>query len=153
MEMRKIEITVGLFVALGLAALVMLAMQVSNLSSFGGSSGYQVSAFFENIGGLKVRAPVRAGGVLVGRVTAIEYDEENYQARVTLSIEEQYQAFPIDTAASIYTAGLLGENYIGLEPGAEEDYLQEGDEITLTQPALVLEQVIGQFLFSQASEN
>ncbi|MEM7209318.1 MAG: outer membrane lipid asymmetry maintenance protein MlaD [Pseudomonadota bacterium] len=152
MTSRKIEIAVGLFMALGFAALVMLAMQVSNLSSFGGSDGYKVSAYFENIGGLKVRAPVRAGGVLVGRVSEISYDEETYQAEVTLTLEDQYRAFPLDTAASIYTAGLLGEQYIGLEPGAEEDYLQDGDEITLTQPALVLEQVIGQFLFSQASE-
>ena len=152
MVSRKIEIMVGVFMALGFAALVMLAMQVSNLSSFGGDAGYKVHAYFENIGGLKVRAPVRAGGVLVGRVSAITYDEEVYQARVTLTLEDQYRAFPLDTAASIFTAGLLGEQYIGLEPGAEEDYLQGGDEITLTQPALVLEQVIGQFLFSQASE-
>ncbi|MEM7293779.1 MAG: outer membrane lipid asymmetry maintenance protein MlaD, partial [Pseudomonadota bacterium] len=126
---RKIEILVGLFMALGFAALVMLAMQVSNLSSFGGSDGYRVYAYFENIGGLKVRAPVRAGGVLVGRVTSIGYDEETYQARVTLTLEDQYRAFPLDTAASIYTAGLLGEQYIGLEPGAEEDYLQDKGEV------------------------
>ena len=149
---RKIEIMVGIFMALGLAALVMLAMQVSNLSSFGSSDGYRVHAYFENIGGLKVRAPVRAGGVLVGRVSKIAYDNETYQAKVTLDIDDDYRSFPLDTAASIFTAGLLGEQYIGLEPGAEEDYLLEDDEITLTQPALVLEQVIGQFLFSQASE-
>ena len=153
MTTRTMEIAVGFFIALGLAALVMLAMQVSNLGDFGGEGdGYDVDAYFENIGGLKVRAPVRAGGVLIGRVSNIVYDEEAYQARVTLTLDERYQRFPIDSSVSIYTAGLLGEQYIGLEPGAEEDYLQHGDEITLTQPALVLEQVIGQFLFSKASE-
>ena len=153
MTTRTMEITVGLFMALGLAALVMLAMQVSNLSSFGGDNdGYKVSAYFENIGGLKVRAPVKAGGVLVGRVSSIVYDEETYQARVTLTLDDDYRAFPLDSNASIFTAGLLGEQYIGLEPGAEEDFLTDGDEIELTQSALVLEQVIGKFLFSKASE-
>ncbi len=152
MTTRKIEILVGLFVALGFGALVVLAMQVSNLGTFGDGGGYRVVAYFENIGGLKVRAPVRAGGVLVGRVSGISYDEQSYQAHVTLTLESRYDVFPIDSSASIYTAGLLGENYVGLEPGAEEDYLQNGDEITLTQSAMVLEQVIGQFLFSKASE-
>lgn len=152
MTTRKVEILVGLFMALGFVSLVILAMQVSNLSSLGGGGGYQVSAYFENIGGLKVRAPVRAGGVLVGRAVGVEYDETQYQAKVVLQLDKQYRAFPVDTSASIFTAGLLGEQYIGLEPGAEEDYLQEGGEITLTQSSLILEQIVGQFLFSQASE-
>ena len=147
-----VEITVGLFVAFGLLALVMLAAQVSNLSSFSGDSGYRVDAYFENVAGLKPRSPVRTGGVLVGRVGSVVYDEETYQARVTLILDNEYRAFPIDSIASIYTAGLLGEKYIGLEPGAEDEYLVEGSEITLTQSALILEQVIGKFLFSKASE-
>ena len=152
MSTRGIEIAVGAFIALALAAIFMLAMQVSNLSAFSNGGGYRLQALFENVGGLKVRSPVTAGGVLVGRVSAIGYDDEAYQARVTIEMNDQYRTFPTDTSASIFTAGLLGEQYIGLEPGAEEDYLQDGDEIRLTQSALVLEQVIGQFLFSKAAE-
>jgi phospholipid/cholesterol/gamma-HCH transport system substrate-binding protein len=150
---RKLEITVGVFVALGMAALFMLAMQVSNLASISNEEGYQITAYFDNVGGLKVRSPVTAGGVRVGRVSGIEYDQETYQAKVSLNMYPEYRAFPIDTSASIFTAGLLGEQYIGLEPGAEEDYLADGDSVRLTQSALVLEQVIGQFLFSKASES
>ena len=129
----------------------MLAMQVSNLASYGGDAGYVIKAQFDNIGGLKVRSPVSAGGVRVGKVSDIRYDNESDTALVSMDIEPQYR-FPKDTSASIYTAGLLGEQFIGLEPGGDEEYLQAGDLIDLTQPALVLEQVIGQFLYSKAQE-
>jgi len=153
MNSRTIEILVGLFMALFLAAMFVLAMKVSNLTSLTGGDGYTIEAQFENIGGLKVRAPVSAGGVRVGQVSDIQYDQETFQARVTLTIDQQYNSFPLDTTASIYTAGLLGEQYIGLEPGAEEDFLQGGDEITLTQSALVLERLIGQVLFNRSGSN
>ncbi|HEY5718810.1 MAG TPA: outer membrane lipid asymmetry maintenance protein MlaD, partial [Gammaproteobacteria bacterium] len=114
--------------------------------------GYEVLARFDNVGGLKVRAPVTAGGVRVGRVAGIEYDSQRYEAVVRLAIEPQFDRLPADTSASIYTAGLLGEQYISLEPGGDERFLKAGDLIKLTQPALVLEQVIGQFLFDKAAE-
>jgi len=142
---------VGLFVAGAMAALFMLAMQVSNLTSYGNDEGYELKARFDNVGGLKLRSPVNAGGVRVGKVAAISYDNKRYEAVVTMKIDPQYH-FPEDTSASILTAGLLGEQYVGLVPGAEEAYLQPGDLIELTQPALVLEQVIGQFLYSKAKE-
>ena len=152
MSIRTIEITVGLFVAAGFAALFMLAMKVSNLANYTGDDGYVVSARFDNIGGLKVRSPVAASGVRVGQVVDIEYDLEGYEARVSMSIEPQYDKFPIDTAASVLTSGLLGEQFIGLQPGAEEEFLEDGSEIELTQSALVLEQIVGQFLYSKAEE-
>lgn len=152
MNTRAVEFLVGLFMLLFLAAMFVLAMRVSNLSGFGGGNGYPVQAYFENIGGLKVRAPVSAGGVRVGRVSDIEYDTDTFQALVTLNIDEEYSSFPIDTSASIYTAGLLGEQYIGLEPGAEDDFLEAGHEIELTQSAVVLEKLISQFLFSRSGE-
>ena len=152
MSTRTIEITVGLFVAAGLAALFMLAMKVSNLANYTGDDGYEISARFDNIGGLKVRSPVAASGVRVGQVTGIEYDSGGYEARVTMSIDPQYDKFPTDTAASVLTSGLLGEQFIGLQPGAEEEYLMAGSEIELTQSALVLEQIVGQFLYSKAEE-
>ena len=143
---RKIEILVGLFVAAGFAALFMLAMQVSNLSSFQNAEGYKVTAQFDNIGGLKVRSPVTVSGVRVGRVTAIGYDAETFRARVTLTIDPQYDYFPTDTIASIYTSGLLGEQYVALEPGAEYDTLKEGDRIEFTQSALVLEEMVSKVM-------
>jgi len=149
---RAMEIGVGMFVAAGLGALFVLAMKVSNLSAFSQSDGYEIVARFENIGGLKVRSPVTAGGVKVGRVAAIGYDSERYEAVVRLAIESQYDRLPRDTSASIFTAGLLGEQYVGLEPGGDERFLVSGDEIRITQSALVLEQVVGQFLFSKAAE-
>ena len=152
MSTRTIEIAVGLFVAAGLAALFMLAMKVSNLANYTGDDGYEISARFDNIGGLKVRSPVAASGVRVGQVTGIEYDSGGYEARVTMSIDPQYDKFPTDTAASVLTSGLLGEQFIGLQPGAEEEYLMAGSEIDLTQSALVLEQIVGQFLYSKAEE-
>lgn len=152
MSTRTIEIMVGLFVAIGIAALFMLAMKVSNLATYGGDEGYTITAEFDNIGGLKVRSLVSASGVRVGQVTGIEYDSNGYEARVTMSIDPQYDKFPIDTAASIMTSGLLGEQYVGLQPGAEEEYLKAGSVIELTQSALVLEQIVGQFLYSKAEE-
>jgi phospholipid/cholesterol/gamma-HCH transport system substrate-binding protein len=149
-QKKSTEVTVGLFVMLGLAALFFLAMKVSNLSAFSDEQGYRVTAEFENIGGLKARSPVTLAGVRIGRVERIELDPETYNANVVLNLYSSFDTLPTDTAASIYTAGLLGEQYIGLEAGAEEEFLKDGDVIELTQPALVLEQVIGQFLFSKA---
>lgn len=151
MSTRAIEITVGLFVAAGLAAFFMLAMKVSNLASISGDNGYTVSASFENVGGLQVRSPVKAGGVTVGRVAEIHYDNNTYQADVVMQIDRAFDRFPTDTSASILTAGLLGEQYIGLQPGAEEEYLKDGDRLQLTESAMVLERLIGQFLYSKAS--
>ncbi|MBE0509411.1 MAG: outer membrane lipid asymmetry maintenance protein MlaD [Chromatiales bacterium] len=151
MHARHIEIAVGAFVAAGMAALFLLAMQVSNLSVVGGDEGYQVSARFDNISGLKVRAPVTVAGVRVGRVTAVEFDPNTYQALVTMRIHPRYNQLPLDTSASIFTSGLIGEQYVSLEPGGDMEYLTEGSELILTQSALVLEQLIGQFLFSMGS--
>ncbi|MGD8998836.1 MAG: outer membrane lipid asymmetry maintenance protein MlaD [Granulosicoccaceae bacterium] len=147
---RTIEIIVGLFIALGLAALFMLAMKVSNLAAFTDEDGYMVTARFENIGGLKERSPVTVAGVRIGRVTAIEFDNETFEAVVTLNISPQYNRLPEDTFASIFTAGLLGEQYVGLEPGGSDKNLKDGSVIRQTQSAIVLEQIIGQFLYSQA---
>jgi phospholipid/cholesterol/gamma-HCH transport system substrate-binding protein len=149
-QSKQTEILVGLFVAAGLAALFVLAMKVSNLGSIGDDAGYKVTAHFQNIGGLKPRSPVSMAGVRVGRVASIHLDPETYDAVVTLNIYSQYDNIPLDSSASIYTAGLLGEQYIGLEAGADDFYLADGDEITLTQPAVVLEQIIGQFLYGMA---
>jgi len=153
MNTRKIETLVGLFVAAAIVAFFMLAMNVSNMSSYTGDKGYEIKAHFDNIGGLKVRSPVSASGVTVGRITSIEYTSESYEAIVTMNIESQYDKFPLDTAASVLTSGLLGEQYVGLDPGAEEDYLKQGDLIELTQSAIVLEQIIGQFLYSQSDKD
>ena len=152
MKMKQLEITVGTFMAVGLVALFFLAMQVSNLSAMVSSDGYEVKARFVNIGGLKVRSPVTMSGVRIGRVTGITYDQSSFEALVTLRIEPQYNKIPDDTIAKIYTSGLLGEQYVGLDPGGSEELLQQGSEIMLTQSALVLEEIIGQFLFSKAEE-
>ncbi len=152
MKIRQVEIAVGAFMAAGLVALFFLAMQVSNLSAFTTGEGYEVTARFDNIGGLKVRSPVAMAGVRLGRVVEILYDQSSYEALVTLRIESQYDQIPDDTFAKIYTSGLLGEQYIGLDPGGSEEMLADGSEITMTQSALVLEEIIGQFLFSKAEE-
>jgi len=152
MTSRKIEILVGLFVAAAIAAFFMLAMSVSNMSSYNGGESYQLTARFDNVGGLKVRSAVAAGGVTIGRVSDIQYNNDTYEAVVSMNIEAKYNKFPVDTAASILTSGLLGEQYVGFEPGAEDEYLKQGDVIDLTQSALVLEQIIGQFLYSKADE-
>jgi len=152
---RAIEIGVGLFVAAGFAALFMLAMQVSNLGTFGGGNGdsYSISATFSNVGGLKVRAPVTVSGVRVGRIDAIDYDLQAYEAVVVMRIDSAYDRFPEDTTASIFTSGLLGEQYIALEPGGSMENLVDGSRIQLTQSALVLEQIIGQFLYSMTNSD
>jgi len=152
MSSRRIEIMVGLFVAAAVAAFFMLALKVSNMSSYGNGDSYELIARFDNIGGLKVRSPVAAGGVRIGRVSDIQYNSDTYEAVVRMSIDTRYDKFPLDTAASVLTSGLLGEQFIGLEPGAEEDFLKHGDSIDLTQSALVLEQIVGQFLYSKADE-
>lgn len=144
------EIMVGVFVAAGLAALFMLAMKVSNISSFTDEDGYEVTAYFENVGGLKVRSPVTASGVNVGRVAAIRYDDKLFEALVTLKLNRAYK-LPVDSSASIFTSGLLGEQYVSLEPGGAEAFLKNGDRIKITQSALILEQVIGRVLFSKAA--
>ena len=151
MSTRFIETMVGLFVVLGFLAFFMLAMRVSDLSRLTNNDGYEVSAYFENVGGLKVRAPVTVSGVRVGQVTSIVYDADRYEAQVMMRIGIEHDYFPIDTTASIYTAGLLGEQYIALEPGAEEDVLKTGDTIEITQSALVLEEIIGKFVVELTS--
>lgn len=152
MKIRQVEIAVGAFMVAGLIALFFLAMQVSNLSAFTTGEGYEVSARFDNIGGLKVRSPVAMAGVRLGRVVEIRYDQSSYEALVTMRIESQYDQIPDDTFAKIYTSGLLGEQYIGLDPGGSEEMLADGGEINMTQSALVLEEIVGQFLFSKAEE-
>lgn len=152
MQSKSVEILVGMFIAAGLAALFMLAMKVSNLASFTDQQGYELVAHFENVGGLKVRSPVTMAGVRVGRIAAIDYDMAIYQARVHFTVDARFNKIPVDTTASIYTAGLLGEQYLGLEPGADSKYLKAGDEIKLTQSAVVIEQLIGQMLFNKATE-
>ncbi len=141
----------GAFVAAGLAALFVLAMKVSNISTLNNQQGYEVTAYFENVGGLKVRSPVTASGVNVGRVADIRYDDKLFEALVTLKLSPDYH-FPVDSSASIFTSGLLGEQYVGLEPGGAEVNLKEGDRIQHTQKALILEQIISQVLFSKATE-
>ena len=151
MAKRSIETLVGLFVLLGLAALVFVALKAANLASFSSGDTYAVMAKFDNIGGLKVRAPVRSAGVTVGRVTSITLDTKTYQGLVKLEVDRSVQ-FPKDSSARILTAGLLGDQYVGLEPGGDEKNLAAGDVITQTQSAVVLESLIGQFLFNKAAD-
>lgn len=152
MERTTIDLWVGIFVAMGLAALLGLAMKVGNLTTSSIGETYLVTANFENIGGLKPRAPVKSAGVVVGRVNDIVFDPKTYEAVVSLNIDTRYN-FPKDTFANIYTAGLLGEQYIGLEAGGDEVNLKNGDKITQTQDAVVLEKLISQFLYSKATES
>ena len=151
MNTRTVEIAVGLFIAAGLAALFMLAMKVSNLSSVTDNSGYVVRARFNSIGGLKVRAPVTLAGVTIGRVTGIDLDNTTYQAVVKMFIYARYNRIPEDSSARIFTAGLLGEQYVSLQPGGSDTYLKNGGRIKLTQSAVSLEQLIGQMLFNKAA--
>ena len=151
MAKRTIEILVGLFVMLGLAALVFVSLKAANLTSFSNGASYPLTARFDNIGGLKARAPVRSAGVVVGRITGISLDPKSYQGVVTMEIQRDYQ-FPKDTSAKILTAGLLGDQYVGLEPGGEVDNLPAGGTIKQTQSAVVLENLIGQFLFNKAAD-
>ncbi|KGJ92332.1 outer membrane lipid asymmetry maintenance protein MlaD [Colwellia psychrerythraea] len=154
MVSKKIELLVGLFMALGLGALLMLSLKVADTGIGGGGESYQLFAKFDNIGGLKVRSPIKVGGVVVGRVSDISLDIEDYTPVVTLEIYTQYNEFSEATSVAILTAGLLGEQYLGIQPGFVDesvDTLQPGDFIEDTKPALVLEELIGQFLFSQGS--
>ena len=151
MQHSKNDFWVGLFVLLGGAALVFLALQSANLLNLNFRSGYTVTARFDNIGGLKPKAAVRSAGVVVGRVQSIGFDDTTYQARVTMELEKRY-VFPKDSSLKILTSGLLGDQYIGIEPGADENNLAEGDMVTATQSAVVLENLIGQFLYGKAEE-
>ena len=151
MSRKLLDLCVGFFVAIGFAAILFLALRVGNLSSANFAETYRLTAKFDNIGGLKVRGPVKSAGVVVGRVTEIHFDSEAYEALVTVTIDGRYR-FPKDTFASILTAGLLGEQYIGLDAGGDEKMLQPGDAFLKTQSAVVLEKLIGQFMFSKASE-
>ncbi|MBU0689382.1 MAG: outer membrane lipid asymmetry maintenance protein MlaD [Gammaproteobacteria bacterium] len=149
MQRTILDLWVGAFVVAGIAALVVLALKVGNLSTYNVSETYQLSAYFTNVGGLKPTASVRSAGVLVGRVNSIVLDTDRYEAKVTISVDKRYQ-FPKDTFANILTSGLLGEQYIGLIPGGDEETLQDGGVFRKTQSAMVLEDLIGKFLFSQA---
>lgn len=151
MQRSKNDVWVGLFVLLGALALVFLALQSANLLSFSVDKGYPVTAKFDNIGGLKARAAVKSAGVVVGRVESITFDDKSFQAKVTMNLNKNVQ-FPTDSSAKILTAGLLGEQYIGLEPGASEKNLVAKDQIKATQSAVVLETLIGQFLNSKAAD-
>ena len=151
MSKKGIETMVGGFVLLGVLGLLFLAMKAANLGNVGGGDTYSIQARFDNIGGLKPRAPVRTAGVVVGRVKSISLDAKTYQGVVTLDIERTYQ-FPKDTAAKILTAGLLGDQYIGLEPGGDDKNLAAGETVAQTQSAVVLENLIGQFLTGKASD-
>ena len=152
MERSILDLWVGVFVVAGIIALMILALKVGNASStFDVGQSYQLVGRFDNIGGLKRRAPVKSAGVVVGRVADIQFDNKSFAARVTMNIDQRYQ-FPRDTSASILTSGLLGEQYIGLEAGGDEKMLANGEPIKLTQSAVVLEKLIGQFLYNKASE-
>ena len=151
MQRSKNDVWVGLFVMLGIAALVFLALQSANLLTLNFQRGYQLTARFDNIGGLKPQAAVRSAGVVVGRVESIAFDDKTYQARVTLAMQDRY-AFPKDSSLKILTSGLLGEQYIGIEAGVDDKTLAAGDTITSTQSAVVLENLIGQFLYNKAEE-
>jgi len=145
-----LDLWVGAFVAIGVGAILFLALKVGNLINFASAPGYRLEAHFDNIGGLKLRAPVKAAGVIVGRVESIRLDPSTYQAVVTLKIDQGFQ-FTTDTIASILTSGLLGDVYIGLDPGGESQMLADGAKISKTQSGIVLEKLIGQFLFDKAA--
>ena len=151
MNRTVLDLWVGLFVIAGIAALLFLALKVGSMSTVNSADSYEVVADFQNIGGLKPRAPVKSAGVVVGRVADIRFDNEKYEAVVTLRLDKRY-AFPKDTSAAIMTSGLLGEQYVGLEPGGDSVMLKDRDRITITQDAVVLENLIGQFLYGKAQE-
>ncbi|MEK6210727.1 MAG: outer membrane lipid asymmetry maintenance protein MlaD [Pseudomonadota bacterium] len=151
MERSMLDLWVGLFVCAGIGALLVLALKVGNMSGFSVADTYKVYAQFDNIGGLKPRAPVKSAGVVVGRVADVSFDNRSFRARVTLQIDKRYQ-FPKDSSASILTAGLLGEQYIGMDGGGDDHMLKDGDRLMLTQSAVVLEKIIGQFLYGKAAE-
>ena len=151
MERTTLDLWVGIFVVAGVAALAMLAMKVGNLGTYNMSDTYQVHAYFNNVGGLKPKASIKSAGVLVGRVTAITLNTQRYEADVEMSLDKRYR-FPKDTFANILTAGLLGEQYIGLVPGGDSEMLKNGDQIKMTQSAVVLEDLISKFIYNKASE-
>ena len=151
MKKSAIDIWVGLFVTIGMLAMLFLALKVGNMSAVSFAPTYTVSARFDNIGGLKPRAPVKSAGVVVGRIASIQFDDTTYQATVTMTIEKAYK-FPKDSSAKILTSGLLGEQYIGLEAGGDEQMLADGGKITQTQSAIVLENLISQFLYNKAAD-
>jgi phospholipid/cholesterol/gamma-HCH transport system substrate-binding protein len=151
MNRSTIDLWVGVFVVLGVGALLFLAMRVGNLATFSSNETYQVQARFANIGGLKARAPIKSAGVVVGRVADIRFDNETYEALVSMNLDYGYQ-FPRDTTAKILTSGILGEQYVGLEAGGDGVMLKNGDRVRLTQSAVVLENLISQFLFNKAAE-
>ncbi|HVR51282.1 MAG TPA: outer membrane lipid asymmetry maintenance protein MlaD [Pseudorhodoferax sp.] len=151
MQRSKTDVWVGLFVLLGAAAILFLALRAANLTSLNLSSTYTIAAKFDNIGGLKPKAAVKSAGVVVGRVESIEFDDKSFQARVAIAMQTRY-VFPKDSSLKILTSGLLGEQYIGIEAGADEKDLQAGDVVTTTQSAVVLENLIGQFLYNKAAE-
>jgi phospholipid/cholesterol/gamma-HCH transport system substrate-binding protein len=151
MNRKTLELWVGLFVAAGLLALAMLAFKVANLTTADVANSYQIKARFDNIGGLKVKSAVTMAGVRIGRVSEIGFDDKAYQAVVTMDIDGRYNTIPDDSSASILTAGLLGDQYVGIDAGGDDRYLKNGSTLRLTQSAVVLEKLIGQFLFSQAS--
>jgi phospholipid/cholesterol/gamma-HCH transport system substrate-binding protein len=152
MEKKNYDLWVGLFVLLGLAALLFLALKAANLAGFQSGGTYAVTARFDNIGGLKAHAPVKSAGVVVGRIDTIKFDSKTYQATVAMNIDSQYN-FPKDSSAKILTAGLLGEQYIGLDAGGDDKPLVTGDRIKQTQSAIVLETLISQFIYSKASDS
>lgn len=151
MNRSTIDLWVGVFVVAGVGALLFLALKVGNLATFSNNQSYQVHAKFANIGGLKVRAPIKSAGVVVGRIQDIRFDNESYEAIVTMNLDAAYQ-FPRDTTAKILTSGILGEQYVGLEAGGDGVMLKSGDRLRLTQSAVVLENLISQFLFNKAAE-
>lgn len=151
MQRTTMDLWVGLFVIAGIGALLVLALKVGNMGTYSAAQSYTLMGNFENIGGLKPRAPVKSAGVVVGRVVDIQFNPETFDAVVTMSIDSRYQ-FPKDTFASILTSGLLGEQYIGLAAGGDEVMLKSGDKIMKTNSAIVLEEMIGRFLFNKASE-
>lgn len=152
MNRLTLDLWVGFFVAIGLASLLFLALKVGNLSGANMGETYRLEAKFDNIGGLKVRAPIKSAGVVVGRVAEIRFDPENYVAVVGMEVDSRYK-FPRDTFATILTSGLLGEQYVGFEVGGDLEVLRSGDVIKKTQSAVVLEKLISQFMFSKAAEN
>ncbi len=151
MGKKQIEMLVGLFVLLGALAVVFLSLKAANLASFTFDSTYPLKARFDNVGGLKIRAPVKSAGVTVGRIASISFDDKTFQGVVAMDIDKRF-AFPADTSAKILTSGLLGDQYVGLEPGGDDKNLQGGDTIKMTQSAIVIENLIGQFLYSKAAE-
>jgi phospholipid/cholesterol/gamma-HCH transport system substrate-binding protein len=151
MNRSTIDLWVGIFVVAGIGGLLFLALKVGNLASFSSAQMYQIQAKFSNIGGLKVRAPVKSAGVVVGRISDIRFDNESYEAIVSMNLDYSYQ-FPRDTTAKILTSGILGEQYVGLEAGGDGVMLKNGDRLRLTQSAVVLENLISQFLFNKAAE-